>query len=289
MFKTIIKSAGMMAFFVIPISVNALVSGPESSIVAGEQVLSLGYTLESGLAKPIENPDSWLSSRIESKRLSYLRGLGDLGGIGSEHTIGLSIQLENSDKEQKNSVTFYDSDSPTSANLNYSFKIVAETSHSVGVYTSLNLAFDGNKEKFAQARNDQLQLGVRSNSIIRSNGIFESWLHYGSGFSGKQNSYLASSFSAGYRFGRPGHIEPSIRLGPYFEYDLDSRKDTKYESNFGTGGRTDSIRQVKLAEAIYFDLSINRKYLVSVTSLKKRSGDDLRSTEAYAIQLSAKF
>ena len=267
----------------------ALVSGPDSTVIQGEQVIAVGVQSESGLAKPFETQDSWIKSKIETQRLSYSFGLGDFEGYGSEHIVGFTYSNESAGKEEKNGVVFYDKDQSNSLSLNYSLKAVSELDYSLTLYSSALLMFDGNKEKFVQGRNDQFQLGLRSNSRIGERGIFESWFHYGSGFSGKQNSYLASSLTLGYRFGQPGKIEPAFRVGPYFEYDIDSRRDLKYENAFGTNHPSEPIRQVKLAEALFFDLAVHRKYLLSVVSLKKRSGEDLRSTQAFGVQFAAKF
>ncbi len=267
----------------------ALVSGPDSTVIKGEQVLSLGFNNESGLAKPLETSNSWISSKIETKKLTYALGLGDFEGYGAEHILGVTVGLENSAAEEKNGSVFYEKMESKSIGLQYSAKPISETDFSLTVYSSVLLFFEGKKEKFVQGRNDQVQLGLRSSSRMAERGIFESWLHYGSGFSGKQNSYLANSFSFGYRFGQPGQIEPSFRFGPYIEFDLESRRDANYEAAFGTGHPSESIRQIKIADALYFDIAFYRKYLLSVVSLRKRAGEDLRSTEAFSIQLAAKF
>jgi len=278
-------------FFILLLHANAkaLVVGPDSKVIKSEQVISLGFQNESGLAKPLETSDSWISSKIETQKINYSYGLGDFEGFGSEHILGFTLSSEKSGAEEKNGIVYDSKNESNLFSIQYSLKPVSETDYSLTVYTSVLLGFSGNKEKFIQSRNDQLQLGLRTSSRIEERGMFDSWLHYGSGFSGKQNSYLATSISLGYRFGQPGKIEPSFRLGPYFEFDLDSRRDTKYENAFGTGHPSEPIRQIKLADAIYLDLAINRKYLLSVVALRKRAGEDLRSTEATSLQFSAKF
>lgn len=268
---------------------NALVAGPDSTVVKGEQVISIGFQNESGLAKPLETSDSWMSSKIETQKISYSYGLGDFEGFGTEHILGITLGSEKSGTEEKNGIVYDTKNESNLFSFQYSLKPVSESDYSLTVYSSILLSFSGSKEKFVQTRNDQLQLGLRTSSRIQERGVIDSWLHYGSGFSGKQNSYLATSISLGYRFGQPGKVEPSIRLGPYFEFDLDSRRDVKYENAFGTGHPSESIRQIKLADAIYLDLAINREYLLSLVSLRKRAGEDLRSTEATSLQFSAKF
>lgn len=268
---------------------HALVAGPDSTVIEGEHVINYGLQNESGLAKPLETANSWIDSKIVTHKLSYSQGLGDKEGYGFEHILGVAVSLEDSGVEEKNGTIFYEKAQTKTVALQYSLKPVAETDYSLTAYTSVLLVFDGKKEKFVQGRNDQVQLGLRSSTRLGEKGIFESWLHYGSGFSGSQNSYIASSFSFGYRFGQAGKIEPSFRFGPYFEFDLDTRRDLKYENAFGSGHPSESIRQIKIADAVYFDLAVHRKYLLSLVSVRKRAGEDLRSTEAYSLQLSVKY
>ncbi|MCO5142549.1 MAG: hypothetical protein M9962_05610 [Oligoflexia bacterium] len=270
-----------------PFNSKALVSSP-SGIAEGEMNIELKAIAERGKVEPNENVASHHAAKINIYQLSVSRGLSGIG-FGLDHFLRLDAKFFQSGREEVNRQIFYSKDNGKSLTVTYGFNFVHTTAHSAGIYASLTPYAKFNKDKFSLPRIDLWALGFRSGLELNKLWFIEDSVHYGSGFSGRQNSYLAFTHLFALRLEPLVSLPMILKIGPYAELDLKDRYDEKYDTAFSAVGRRDRIRAMKVGFLGTVDITFSDTLYSSLSYVQKLGGYDAPATNATALTIGANF
>ena len=277
----------LVATFLLSNSTFAFVSGP-SSVNAGENYVSIGNQAERGKVEPNENRSSFQDAQININRLKYVRGFEGILGL-SRSNVFFEYGSFSSGKEQVGSTLFYEKDQGSYLTLGLSSDIVHDQDKQFGFYIQTTPKKSYNRNKFSNPRLDLFALGMTSAFNITENFFQKNLIHYGSGDSSAQNSYLAIDTGFGYRLnhliGRQFTISSSLLL----EADMTERKDASYDVAFSPTGAQDRIRAFKYGTIIGVDFAISNQLNFNFNFLQKLGGYDARSTQIYSANIGLKF
>jgi hypothetical protein len=280
-----LKTALIFSFF--SLNAYALVSGP-STPQADEQIIIYSNQAERGKVEPNENRNSFQSADIQIQRLNYSHGIKDFLGLDRSH-IFVELGQFKSAKEQVGATLFYDEDSGDYVNIGFSADLSHHLDRNLGFYFNYSLARNYNKEKFSNPRLDQFAFGFTTAAEVTENIFHKTLLHFGSGDSKAQNSYLAADIGFGYKLnlllGRLSSFSTSV----FLEADTAERFDAKYDVGFSPVGTQDRIRAFKYGTVIAFETELTKALFVGATHLQKLGGYDARSTQITSFQVGYKF
>lgn len=264
----------------------ALVSSP-GSVGAGEWGAEAGTVLERGKVEPNENLSSHQPARINILRASISRGIAG-PDFGTDHFIRADLKYIDSGREEAGQL-FYDRDRGAAATLTYGFNLLHEENFLAGAYASVSPYIGLNKDKFSLPRVDLFALGLKAGLRAGPSWLIDSSIHFGSGIPSHQNPYIALTQTLGYELSSRLGLPVTVRLGPYAEFDLKDRYDTRYDAAFSPAGRRDRIRSAKFGVLASADISFTQNYFSTVTYVQKLGGYDAPATNALALSIGAKL
>ena len=277
----------IMATVLVSNSAMAFVSGP-SSVDAGEHYISIGTQAERGKVEPNENKASFQSAQIDIYKLKYARGLGSFPGL-SKSNVYFEYGSFSSAQEQVGSILFYEKDQGSYITLGLSGDIVHESDRQLGLYVQISPGRTYNKNKFSNPRLDLFALGLTSAFNVTDNLFQRNLIHYGSGDSPSQNSYLAVDTGFGYRLNHLAGRQFTVMGSLFFEADSNERTDASYDAAFSPTGTQDRIRAFKYGTLLGMDVAITNKVNLNINYLQKLGGYDARSTQVYTANIGYKF
>jgi hypothetical protein len=270
-----------------PLISNALVTSPSGS-QTGAWTAEWKSTLERGKVEPNENRSSFQSAQIDVHQLGISKGL-DISSYGSDHFARIDLKYFKSSEESVAGQTFYQADTGNALSLSYGFNFVHEPSFAAGVYFSATPLIYFNKDKFSVPRIDLWNLGFKTSVKISDRFFTENNVHYGSGISGKQNSYLAFTNLFGFRLSPESSQAPILKWGPYAELDTSERTDPQYDQAFSPPGNSDRIRSMKIGVVSSIGASISENTYGTLTYVQKLGGYDAPATNAVSLSLGYSF
>lgn len=265
----------------------AFVSGP-SSVSDGENYITLGVQNERGKIEPNENKASFQDAQIDLYKIKYVQGLKGLLGL-SRSNIYFEFGNFNSSKEQVGTTLFYEKDQGSYFTIGLSGDFLHDIERQFGFYFHLSPSRSYNQNKFSNPRIDIFALGITSAFNITNNLFQRNLLHFGSGDSSSQNSYIALDSGFGYRINELIGRQFTILGSLFLEADTSERKDSTYDLAFSALGREDRIRSFKYGTLLGMDLALTPKINITLHSLQKLGGYDARSTQIYTLNVGFKF
>lgn len=266
---------------------HAFVSGP-SSVNGGENHLSIGTQAERGKVEPNENRTSFQDAQIDIYKLKYVRGFDGFLGL-SRSNVYFEYGNFRSAQEQVNSTLFYEKDEGSYLTLGFSSDIVHDLDKQFGFYIQTTPSRSYNKNKFSNPRLDLFALGLTSAFNITENFFQKNLIHYGSGDSSAQNSYLAIDTGFGYRLNHLVGRQFTVSGSLFLEADMSQRRDASYDAAFSPAGTQDRIRAFKYGTLIGADIALTSTINLSMNYLQKLGGYDARSTKIYTANIGYKF
>jgi hypothetical protein len=265
----------------------AFVSGP-SSVDAGEQYINIGTQAERGKVEPNENKASYQNAQIDIYKLKYVRGLESLPGLNTSN-IYFEYGSFSSAQEQVGSTLFYEKDQGSYLTLGLSGDIVHEADKQLGFYAQLSPGRTYNKNKFSNPRLDLFALGLTTSFNVTDNLFQRNLIHYGSGDTPSQNSYLAVDTGFGYRLNHLSGRKVTVTGSLFIETDTTERTDPSYDAAFSPSGTQDRIRSFKYGTLLGVDVALTSKVNLNLNYLQKLAGYDARSTQIFTANIGYKF
>ena len=262
----------------VPATSFALVTSPVP-LAINDTLVEIKTIQEGGLIEPNENKDSFQPANIDIYQLSVTRGVENLFSFGEDHFFKIDYRYFISGKEE-----FYDEDKGQSLTATYGLNFVHTPTYSAGLYFGVSPLTQFNKDKFSVPRVDLFHFGLTSSSEINSNWFLANSLHYGSGISGKQNSYVSLTNFLGYKT-----QNLTVKFGPYLEFDLKERTDANYDEAYSAPGRSDRIKAAKFGLLGFVDYAISANSFINVGYVQKQSGYDAAATSALVLGFGTKF
>lgn len=268
-------------------SAHAFVSGP-SSVNAGENYISAGLQSERGKVEPNENRASFQDAQIDIYKLRYTRGFEGLLNL-SRSSLFVEYGSFQSAKEQVGNTLFYNKDSGSYLTLGLAGDFMHDLDKQFGFYVQFSPVRSYNEKKFSNPRLDQFAVGLTSAFHISENFFQKNLIHYGSGDTPSQNSYLAIDTGFGYKLNHLVGRQLTVTASLFLEADTSERKDTGYDAAFSPAGTQDRIRAFKYGTVIGADVALTEYLNLAVSSLQKLGGYDARSTQIMNASLGYKF
>ncbi len=271
----------------VSIDAIAFVSGP-GSVNVGDNYINAGIQVERGKIEPNENKLSYQDAQIDIYKLRYVRGLDSLFGMNTSN-LYFEYGSFSSVKEEVGSDLFYEKDQGNYLMLGLSDDLVREPEKQFGFYLQIMPNRSYNKNKFSNPRLDLFALGLTSAFNITDNFFYKSLIHYGSGDSTSQNSYLAIDSGYGYKLNHLFERQFTISGSLFLEADMSERKDQSYDTAFSPAGNQDRIRAFKYGTLLGADVTIADQVNLNINYLQKLGGYDARSTQIYTATVGYKF
>lgn len=265
----------------------AFVSG-QSSVNEGENYLSAGVQSERGKVEPNENKASFQDAQIDIYKLKYVRGLEGQFGL-SRSNFYIEYGRFSSAQEQVGATLFYKKDQGSYLTLGLSGDFLHDLERQFGFYIQISPNREYNKNKFSNPRLDLFALGITSAFNVTNHFFQRNLIHFGSGDSTNQNSYLAIDTGFGYRMNHLLGRQFSFFGSLFLEADTSERKDQAYNLAFSAPGEQDRIRSFKYGTVTGIDTALTDEVNLSLNSLQKLGGYDARSTQIYTLNLGFKF
>lgn len=276
----------VLIFMFYSLSGFALVASPEGNVGESEGTLwSWDWVslVERGKIEPNENRASFQAAQIDVHQIGLSRHFGDSWGASS--FARLELKTFTSGEEAVDGRVFYPADSGYAATVGFGANFLEEERARAGFYVTLTPFKSLNEEKFSIPRIDLWSLSFNLSVQWGQRYSMSESLHYGSGLSGQQNSYVSFKHLFGVRFDSLEWARLRFEAGPYVEMDTSERFDEKYDAVFSPSGNRDRIRSAKFGTIIGVDAHFSNDYRMGVMFVQKLGGYDAPATNGLLLSL----
>jgi len=270
----------------------------------GETDIAARVSLERGLVEPNENQNSWQRARWNMYTVDGGHNFGKVGPLEDFFVrLGYTYIYSPAEVSERspvlpaqclgralpgNACEFYPSDTASLITPAVGFNFIHEATFAVGVFVQGNIPLGLDAQKFVQPRVDHIGGGTNVGVRIRPWFSYESRLYFGSGLiesPKRQNATVAIVNVFGFEASKwllPWKI--GIKVGPYFDGDLTSRTDDRYDAAYTAGyaaGVRDRIQMMRFGAAFFPYIQVTDHAVIELSYVQKLFGYDTPATQFF--------